>query len=786
MADTYVPLEGRVIAPKNLRLRKAQDVAQALLSGRMQWVSFVECRRHNAPSKVERSDQPEAESIVFDVEVELPQPRFRAYDIHRQERIAVSFWAEDNNYPEVLALREDFPAVPHINIRPFEVPRSLCLFDEPYSELKLHWTAPGFIERIRRWLAETANGTLHKPDQPLEQFFIGAQSHIVIPSDLFSDLATNGLEKLAVSQVRIGRNRYCLVAKRPEENRRATGAQQAPEFVASVLVAPAQQHGIIHRQPDSLHDLHQVLERAGVDLLTILRGHLREWKEDDTLRQAGLILLLVLPKMREAGGAEESSDVWAFMCVKTEERGSDAFHSRREITAFPSISEIGEQLGLWEIREGNLGILLVKDEEKRGDQIELVILNPSYTLSRNAAAKFNGLATRNDQRITAVGMGALGSQVFFNLLRGAYGEWTLIDNDFVLPHNLARHALYGAVAGSAKVDPLAFYANHTIDGEPIAQPIVADVLNPGDESARVTQSFSEAAFIFDFSASVAVARHLAHDIDSKARRASLFLNPTGTDLVLLAEDAGRQIPLTSLEMQYYRFLTEEKPLSNHLQRNDGRIRYAYSCRDVSNAISQEDVAQHAAIGSRALRRALSSESAAISIWRTDEEGSVRHFKATPSPVIACQAGDWFISTNDYVMDKLRMARLEKLPKETGGVLIGSFDMEHSVVYVVDALLSPPDSQEQPAGFVRGFQGLKSQVEEIEKTTSGGLQYVGEWHSHPDGYECRPSSDDLKLFGWLADKMFADGLLPLMLIMGGQNQHAWYLGAMPAKRKRARR
>lgn len=786
MADTYVPLEGQVIAPKNLRLRKAQDVAQALLSGRMQWVSFVECRRHAAPGKAGRSGRPQAESIVFDVEVELPQPRFRAYDIHRRERIAVSFEAKDIYYPEVLALREDFPAVPHLNIRPFEAPRSLCLFDEPYSELKLHWTAPGFIERIRRWLAETANGTLHKPDQPLEQFFIGAQSHIIIPSDLFSSLAKNGVEKLTVSQVRAGRNRYCLVAKRPGESGQGTDTQKSPQFVASVFVASPQQHGIIHRQPDNLYDLHQVLESTGVDLLSTLRSQLQEWKQDGTLMQAGLILLLVLPKTREVGGEEESSDVWVFMCVRTEERGSDAFHSIREITAFPSLGEVGEQLGLWEIRDGNLGILLVKDEEKRGDQIELTILNPSYTLSRAAAARFNGLAARNDQKIAAVGMGALGSQVFFNLLRAAYGEWTLIDNDFVLPHNLARHVLYGAVAGSAKVDPLAFYANHTIDGEPIAHPIVADVLNPGDEAGRVTQSFTEAAVIFDFSASVAVARHLAQDIESKARRASLFLNPTGTDLVLLAEDAGRQMPLTALEMQYYRLLTEEKALNDHLQRNDGRIRYAYSCRDVSNAISQEDVAQHAAIGSRALRRALSTEAATISVWRTDEEGSVRYFKTTPSPVISCQVGDWTISTNAYVMDKLRKARLGKLPKETGGVLIGSFDMEHRVVYVVDALLSPPDSEEQPTGFIRGFHGLKSQVEDIKLITSEGLQYVGEWHSHPDGYACEPSSDDLNLFGWLADKMFADGLLPLMLIMGGQHQHAWYLGEMNAKRKRASR
>ena len=38
-------------------------------------------------------------------------------------------------------------------------------------------------------------------------------------------------------------------------------------------------------------------------------------------------------------------------------------------------------------------------------------------------------------------------------------------------------------------------------------------------------------------ASVPVSRHLVYDVSSGARRASLFLNPSGKALTLLAEDA---------------------------------------------------------------------------------------------------------------------------------------------------------------------------------------------------------------------------------------------------------
>lgn len=784
MSDSNVSLNGRVVEVGELRVPKARELARALHSGALNWVRPVECRRLDAGDENVLPELAGSEVLVFDVEAEVPQRRVN--DVRPVERVAVALWAEDNTYPETLALRGDFPQVAHTNLRTFETPRSLCLYDEPYTEIKLRWTAPAFVERIRDWLAKTATGTLHAEDQLLEPLLFSSPTRIILPSDFFSGGDLSAPERLSITRVDSGPGKFCLIAAKPDAEGKAEAQN---EFVATTVVGAPQTHGIIRKQPVNLLELHQFLESAGVDLLSVLRARLRTWRDDKSLMNATLVIILVLPKKRAEGAAAENSDVWAFLCMRIlpEQGRQDLTGAGEQDVRFAKLIEVGEQIGLWESHGGAMGALLSADTEKCGERVEVDLLNPTESLSRESAAQYNGLGRRDGRRIAAVGAGALGSQVFLNHMRAAYGEWDIIDKDLMLPHNQARHGVYGPVVGHPKAEPLAFYANHTIDGEPIARPIVADVLNSGEMAGQLRESFERAEVIFDFAASVAVARHLAHGVDSHARRASLFINPRGTDLAMLVEDAGRKIPLDVLEMQYYRLLTEEEALEDHLRREEGgRIRYAHSCRDVSGTISQEHVALHAAVGSRALRLAVDSEDAAIAVWQAGEDGSVRVLRASPSPAVVEKRGDWTIRTDERLLEKARAIRSEKLPNETGGVLIGSFDTQHRIVYVVDVLPAPPDSKEQPTGFIRGFHGLTESVERIEKITAGQLTYVGEWHSHPRGHGATPSDDyDRKLFEWLRAKMAADGLPPLMLIVGDRSRYGLYLDTMPGRGRGAR-
>jgi len=282
--------------------------------------------------------------------------------------------------------------------------------------------------------------------------------------------------------------------------------------------------------------------------------------------------------------------------------------------------------------------------------------------------------------------------------------------------------------------------------------------------------------IADFSASQEVARYLARDTEGDARCVSAFLNPTGTDVIVLAEDRFGKIPIDSVEMQYYQMLLDQPGLENHFREPEGRIRTARSCRDVSTVLPGDLVSHHAAVASRGIRAALKQDEASISVWTSDAEFNTRAFRGEPAPVVERQEGPWRLITNDFLISSVRAQRGRKLPRETGGVLLGSWDLTRGIVYVVASIPAPEDSEEWPTSYIRGSVGLEAAVRTATTRTSSQLQYVGEWHSHPDGHTAEPSDNDCKLFAWLESYTNQDGYAPVMLIVG-ELELGWFVGSL---------
>jgi Prokaryotic E2 family A len=153
MSNQWHEVPGETSAPSKLEIPKALEFHRAVAAH--PYARFLEFRKSD-PSEI----------IVFEVDVEVPQRPFFA--IHQTERLAAVFTPNDNNFPDVISLRTDFPSIPHLNMRPAGQPRSLCLYEQPYPEIKMKWTGFRFLERIRNSLAGSAKGELHAPDQPLE------------------------------------------------------------------------------------------------------------------------------------------------------------------------------------------------------------------------------------------------------------------------------------------------------------------------------------------------------------------------------------------------------------------------------------------------------------------------------------------------------------------------------------------------------------------------------------------------------------------------------------------
>lgn len=736
MEDKYVDINGEEVSISELKSTKAIQLAETIKSEFSPFIEFIECKKYE-----------EKEYIVFDIEPEVGQ--YIKNDIRRIERIAVEFEPTDMYTPKVFALRKDFPFVPHLNLELKDVPRSLCLFDQPYSELKRNWTSQWILKQIYIWLSLTAKGELHEKDQPLEPLIWQTKTKVILPCDFLENNKPLNFRyiKNSTGEILIANNEKNLEQIQPKNT-----------FISVTIKSKPHCHGVIDRIPNNLYELHEFMKKVEVDFLGELRVKLKDLHNNDSDRDRfdrKLLLVIIFPKIRSISEPIETYEIRSFIILN-------------------SIKEVGLQTGVWDVKHDKPGFIFGFDDSKTGNNIDIHITDVLMGFSRENAAIMNGVDVRENKKIVAVGMGALGSQIFMNLIRCGFGEWKLIDDDCVLPHNLSRHAADGFDIGYDKVLVMSDKANRMIDGGCIANAIHADILNPKEFRKDIEDAIEQSDIIIDFSASVAVSRFLASNDTIKSRCISMFLNPSAKDAIILSEDKNRNIRLDWLEMIYYRYIVNNESMEKHLKEKNINTRYANSCRSVSSRISQDLVAIHSATCSMILKDIVNKENAMILISRTDGEFNVNTYRLSVDECIVFEYNErWKIYTDKYVLDKIFCERKNKLPNETGGILIGSFDMEKKVIYVVDSLKSPKDSKEYPTAYIRGNDGLEIIVKHIEDITIGNLCYIGEWHSHPDGYSCNASNDDLQLLDWIYTSRIIDGIPGVMLIAGNED-YKWYI------------
>ncbi len=731
MPEDFIDPGGEVVRPEQLQLPRAVAVAAAVTSPRS-YASLVECRSED-----------EAETVVFEVEVERPQRP--VHDVLRVERIAARFYRTDDPLPEALALREDFPVVPHFNMIGEVTPRCLCLYDQPWEEVKPGWTGASFVERVRWWLADTARDVLHGGEQPLEPLMFSHGFDLVVAS-------TFGLESGPTSEITRmvlvnGEEGRVIVAD--DENGPNRGGQLC---LTLYIETPVRQHGVIQRTPKTLGEVAELVDNGGFRLIDQLRGTVRELPDEirlDRGRRQSLrpLVVLGLPKTRGSGGSVEWVELKGFLCTD-------------------SLEAVGDRIDAWKVHGEEIGHPLVVDAGSDGSDIGIIVVNVVRRLSWRKAARYSGLRNRDGRRIAAVGVGALGSQVAMNLARAGFGNWTLIDDDAFMPHNAVRHSLVGGFeVGNNKALCVAFSMNRLADDDPIATSIPANYLRPGKHQDLVEKAMNEAELVLDMSASVPVARMLASQ-DFPGRAVSIFLSPTGLDLVVLAEDLGRTTRLDDLEMLYYAGVAMTKELDGHLRAPGGRTRYGTGCRDVSMQMAQTQVGTHAGIGASAVKQAVQTETATARVWRIDPVSlGVNPVEISVEPIHEQQQHGWSARLSRGLLRDLIAQRMSRLPNETGGILIGGIDHDQRCVYVLLALPSPSDSEEWPTMYIRGVHDLRRERDRIVDETAGNLDYLGEWHSHPPGVPTVPSADDRQVFQWISELVVADGRPPIMLICG---------------------
>jgi integrative and conjugative element protein (TIGR02256 family) len=732
-----LPINNSVLVQQSmLSLEKAVAFARILTTGSSG--ELIDCIKVTADDGGMFNTNDEI--LIFDLKIDVSQKVVN--DIRYTERLAVHFTVHDKENPWVYALRNDFPAVSHRINTPFEKPYCLCIYEQNYDDLKLEWRSQKFLDDIRIWLALTAIGKLHQDDQPLEQLLYFNGGRIAIPTDIGEQ------ESVFIYLASQKGNKHNFIVN--------TIRNQNSEFQCLILKGDPQEHGEISNPPTNLYNLYDFLLSANIDLQQQVKPVVLSSLTNSQSLSKKLLLLVLLPKTN-CENSQVQNELYCFLLLD-------------------SLKLIGLNLGL--ILEGpdmQLGqsFPIEAPEQKLSEKIAVYTLVPEFKLSSKLATKYSlgkEIHELSQTKFCQIGTGSLGSQIFMNIAKSGIGNWKLIDEDILLPHNLVRHQLNENSVMQSKAIALSRIANRLLHDDNFSSGIWENYNDPS-EPEKLEQLLQEADFILDVSTSIPVERSLANQTKLAARKISIFLNPAGSDLVILAEDTEHKNRLDILEFQYYRALIQEPELFNHLQQSHGKIRYANSCRDLTTAIPADYAAMHASIASCFLKSICNYEEAVISIWQLDENSLTVNRQDVPvAPYDSFHTHNWEIIIDTTVIKKISSARLSKLPYETGGILIGGYDFVWKKIYVVDTILSPPDSEETPTSYIRGMVGVQQRLEEINQRTAGHLKYIGEWHSHPENYHLDMSEDDIKLFKEIKAYMNESGYPPLMLIAGDNESY----------------
>jgi len=714
-------------------------------------VTFVERYAADIATIVEARRGEYGELVVLDIRTARPQQS--AYPIKQVERVAVRFGG-GHETPFVYMLREDFPDTAHQQLTMEGAPRAICIDDRSWAEAQLTWTPAEFMHRILNWFDRAARGELHDARQPLDPLMIGSPLSFLISRDVLdraSDLDLVGVLDAEHRQ---------MLRVMPLDRLNRPAEELEPLCLVAIRIPPEQMQRLAFA-PNNLGSLSDMLAQRGIDLFADLRERFSNWLGQTNPPawriNSRFAVIVEMPVIAPDGALQDGVDLRAFITDQSVGEIAVALG-----VAIETRRDEGSRVGYVK----SLSPTSVDNEAVRAISAQSAEVH--YEFDRTLAAQLAAPAAVDERKAVLVGAGAIGSHVADCLARQGRFQWTVIDDDRLLPHNIARHICRGPDVTKPKARLLASALSATIDSPaPIASAICANVMTDGPDREDIDGALNEADLVIDATASVVAGRYLS-DHGSAARRVSLFFNLAGNSVVLLAEPADRSLTLLDLEAQYLGLVAREDGLAGHLSPPEGVIAYTGACRAITNLIPQSCVMALAGLVSGEFDSAADQDSAVVKVWTLISQGSVTVHQAEPKSVETFRAGDWTIALDYGLAERLRAIRQACLPNETGGVLTGVVDIPAQRIHLVDAAPAPVDSVGSVGGFTRGTAGVQDYLESIQKRTGGQVRYLGEWHSHPPRAATHPSATDLTQIDWLASLFDMDTLPALMVIVGDQD------------------
>lgn len=697
----YKIIEGSEVRGSDLRLPRAISIYRAALAHKQATVKS--CRRKSDGSEV----------IIMELSrLEIPdEPEF---PIHVKEDIAVRCLKEDLNMPEVYAIRKDFPiGLPHSNAMPFAHPVSLCISDVLFADIKPQFNAFDFINLIIRWFNLNSLGELHEKDRPLEVFF---QYHNFC-----------GLR----NKLPITTSHYGLYEKTAEQ---ASTLEFVDKNKANYNIYPIITAMNVSRNlaylPKTVGELSAIISLSGRTIPEEILHKIGNTSGKSTLPFS---IFLIVQLKREG---DEDLERFDLAHIRTMVPVCDVVRRKRDLkenyfaTWFYSIPI----------------------------EIDMLIEPPSRLVNSMQNGK-----EKMCNCMTFIGTGTLGSNVIDHFVReGLTPNIKIVDYDIYHAHNISRHVLPPKDIMQLKTQAIKRHYEgvddtkiHTID---------KNALNL--QTHEVEYALVQTDLIVDVSTSIAVERLIAEKDECKnVRKCCAFLNPKGTDVVLLMEDVQRTQRLDLLEMSYLYNVLISNELTKHLDTSGHRRTNNFSCRSESNILDYDNVVMLSSVVSQQIQKAYRLTESFLGIWGVDKKNSTIHkYELKTLSWKNKIVGNITIWYSMELIKEIEKQKDKDTSQETGGCLFGCYDRTSSSIYIFFEHPAPMDSKCSRTFFERGCQGLSKVWSEIDEKTFHQVRYLGEWHSHPYG-NCNPSQTDKKQFEQMSSLLKQEDLPFVQMICG---------------------
>ncbi|MDT0618303.1 Mov34/MPN/PAD-1 family protein [Salinisphaera sp. P385] len=442
--------------------------------------------------------------------------------------------------------------------------------------------------------------------------------------------------------------------------------------------------------------------------------------------------------------------------------------ARRPFHLIGSASDIELLPYIVEVRatRGRNALFASGSDEPVAPATQLDVANPALLRNVSGAPETGSVAM--------LGCGSVGSKMAVHLARSGASITIASDQDLLMPHNLARHALTYCGPPRYKADALADELVR-LGQEPQVHKgdLVQDLQSVGRRRGILTK---QSTYAVNTTASLGVREALSllapQDVEPRLAEAALFGRGNGG--FLLVEGKAHNPTLCDLVAELYATVDENRLRSLLCDPEHGlsEVQIGQGCSSLTMPMTDMRLSAMTAALTETLVEVMQhgDGNGEIAVGHTAENAPDTGWSrrsVAPFHVIPIQSTPgWTMRVSQRVLDQMRAEAKRWPASETGGVLIGKCSVRLKAVTVVDLLPAPPDSVRSETLFTLGTNGLKQAIIARHRATGGALFDVGTWHSHLDDHG--PSARD-----WETARELGSGRPPpsVLLIVTPERLHA---------------